>query len=161
SGNYLGVSQNFGRIAPVTGGTAGISVGVPGYLRTPSSTILAPSNAQIISLGLQTTLAPVLSSSGLSSASASARVSSLAQSLASALSTSRGTLSLSTFLNLLSSISSEIRASTSLDGTQATVEVLLEALAALLQVINGAQITDVNVSSVPSVNAALVSALVA
>nr|QZS36756.1 tubuliform spidroin 1 [Nephila pilipes] len=159
SGRLFGPSQNVPVFAPVAGVTPQISLVSPGVLPVGTGASVAPLSAQIISPSVQTALAPVLSTSGLASSSASARVSSLAESVASALSSSGGRLDVPTFLNLLSPIGSQIRASGSLDESQAIIQVLLEGLSALMHVINGAQVTSVNLASVPSVNTALATAL--
>ncbi|KAF8763563.1 hypothetical protein HNY73_021739 [Argiope bruennichi] len=152
-------SPSYGAFSPIAAGPNSISTG----LNVGGASVGGPfaTLSQSLPTSLQTALAPIVSSSGLGSSAATARVSSLANSIASAISSSGGSLSVPTFLNLLSSVGAQVSSSSSLSSSsEVTTQVLLEAIAALLQVINGAQITSVNFSNVSNVNRALVDSLV-
>ncbi|KAF8765272.1 hypothetical protein HNY73_023253 [Argiope bruennichi] len=151
-------SPSYGALSPIAAGpnfiSTGLNVGVASVGRPFASL------SQSLPTSFQTGLGPIVSSSGLGSSAATARGSSLANPFASAISSSGGSLSVPTFLNLLSSVGAQVSSSSSLSSSEVTTQVLLEAIAALLQVINGAQITSVNFSNVSNVNRALVDSLV-
>ncbi|KAF8765263.1 hypothetical protein HNY73_023244 [Argiope bruennichi] len=150
-------SPSYGALSPIAAGPNFISTG----LNVGGASVGGPfdSLSQSLPTSLQTALAPIVSSSGLGSSAATARVSSLANSFASAISSSGGSLSVPTFLNLLSSVGAQVSSTGSLSSLEVTNEVLLEAIAALLQVINGGSITSVDLRYVPNAQQDLVNAL--
>lgn len=107
--------------------------------------------------GFRDVLSPL--TSALSSASAESRVRGLAQSVAQAVSSGR-TLDVPTFFGLLGSVGNQISTSSvSLQPPQVVSQTLVEGLAALLQVLNGAQISNVNVNNLAAITPALVQVL--